>query len=674
MLVCWEWLAQYVDLSVSVDHLANRFAMTGLNHESTSVVGSDTVIDLEVTSNRGDCLGHIGVAREAAVILQTKLRIPPAQPTCSATPVESQIAVVNEFPSGCPRYTARVIRGVKVGPSPEWLVRRLAAVGMPSVNNVVDVTNYVMMECAQPLHAFDLEHIKGGKIIVRAAREKEQLVAIDHRTYQLDPGMVVIADAERAMAIGGVMGGADSEVSGATTDLLIEAAAFDPLAVRRAARLLKLQSPSSFRFERRPDPVGLDWASRRCCELILQTAGGQLCMGVIDVGAQPTQRESIEFRVAQIERVLGIVIPTLEVVRILTALGCQVITSSASLLTVTPPSWRGDVTREVDLIEEVARLYGYEQIPEDVSVPLQVADIRPKDIAMSRVRHSLSAYSIDEAMTASVVPDNFEKLGSPWTDQPPLETETPLLVGSRLLRRSLLPSLLAARYTNQSQSIRNAQLYEAANIYLSGAGTGDLPQQIAVLGIVTAGELPLVKGVVEEMIEQVVSSSVRVTWQASEHPLFAPGSMQRVCLDDAALGYVGLISRQAQEAMSLDQPVAAAELSIDLLAAQLEEVRRAQQVSMFPGVVRDLNFVVDEGVRWSDFENACRAAASRLLQRVNYRETYRDAKKDGAEKKRLLLSLHFQSNERTLTSEEVDSDVARIIAACTERLGATLLS
>ncbi len=673
MLVCWEWLAQYVELDVEVDHLANRFAMTGLNHESTEVVGSDTVIDLEVTSNRGDCLGHIGIAREASVLLGASLSIPAAQPSCSTISVTDEVEVINEFPQGCPRYTARVIRGVKVGLSPEWLVRRLAAVGIASVNNVVDVTNYVMMECAQPLHAFDLHQIHGRKIIVRAARENEQLVAIDHRTYQLDTQMVVIADSQRAVAIGGVMGGAESEVTERTTDLLIEAAAFEPLAVRRAARLLKLQSPSSFRFERRPDPAGIDWASRRCCELILQTAGGQLCSGVVDVGVVPAERTPIEFRLPQIVRILGIEIASSEVARILVALGCKIHNQSPTQLSVIPPSWRGDLTREIDLIEEVARIHGYEQIPENVSVPLQVAEIRPKDIALERVRRTLSACSIDEAMTASVVPEDFEKFGSPWTEQPPLETEAPLLVGSRQLRRSLVPSLLAARYANQSQSIRNAQLYEAANVYLAGASTSDLPQQMSALGIVTAGDLQLVKGIVEEIIAQVVCRSTCVAWQAVEHPLFAAGTLQQVILDGTVLGYVGLISRLAQDAASLDQSVAAAELNVDLLANALEEVRRTERVSLFPSMSRDLNFVVDESVRWDDFQQVCRKAASNLLQEVRYQETYRDTKKDGAAKKRLLLSLHFQSSDRTLTSEEVDADVARVIAAASAQCAAKLL-
>ncbi len=690
MLVCWEWLAEYVDLNVSAEALAERFAMTGLNHESTTSVGSDVVLDLEVTSNRGDCLGHIGVAREASVILQVDLRVPRPQPSTGPSPASEHIQVHNESPKLCPRYTARVVRGVRVGPSPEWLVRRLAAVGVAPVNNIVDVTNYVMMECGQPLHAFDLQHLRGGQIIIRAATEREKMTALDGRAYELDAHMLVIADSDRPVAIAGVMGGVDTKVSEQTTDVLIEVAAFEPLSVRRTARLLKLHSPSSFRFERRPDPAGMDWASRRCCELILQVAGGELCQGIVDVGSAPEQPQQIDLRIAQIARVLGIDIPLTEVERILTALGCQVdrvATSAAQashpeqagqwvVLQVVPPSWRADLTREVDLIEEVARIFGYEQIPEDVSVPLHVADIRPKDIAMARMRHTLSAYGIDEAMTASVVPESFEKFGSPWTDQPPLQTETPLLVGSRTLRRSLIPSLLAARHNNQVHAIRNAQLYESASLYLSGTATDALPKQVAALAIVTQGDLQIATGIVEELIAQVVARDARPQWQPCQHPLFADGSLQCVMLDDRLLGYVGLISRQAQQAMSLEQAVAAAELNVDELTAALEPVRRASRVSLFPAITRDLNFVVDETTQWKQFRAVCQSATDddSLLQEVRYQETYRDAKKDGAGKKRLLLSLHFQSLDRTLTGDEVDAQVARIITACEEQCAAKLLA
>ncbi|MCA9134298.1 MAG: hypothetical protein KDA45_14115, partial [Planctomycetales bacterium] len=383
----------------------------------------------------------------------------------------------------------------------------------------------------------------------------------------------------------------------------------------------------------------------------------------------------LNFRLGQIPRVLGIDIPAEESERILRSLGCTVQpAANAATLSVTPPSWRGDLTREVDLIEEVARIHGYEKIPENVPVPLNVAAVRPKDIALPRIRHTLSAYGLDEAMTASVVPAAFEQGGSPWTKCPALETETPLLVGARQLRRSLLPSLLAARHANQTQSIRNAELYEIANLYFPSAEGSTLPREMCGLAMVTRGDLQRVKGVVEELLVQLTAKSCRPTWEPSEHPMFRKGSLQKISLGETLLGFVGLISQQTQDAMSLDAPVAAAELDVDALTTLLEEVRRAAAVSTFPSVMRDLNFVLDEKTTWSELQASCQRAAGELLQEVRYQETYRDTKKDGPGRKRVLLSVVFQSFERTLTNEEVDIQVEQIIAACHQALGAQLLA
>ncbi|MGN6136780.1 MAG: phenylalanine--tRNA ligase subunit beta [Aureliella sp.] len=676
MLVCWEWLAQYVPLEkVDPDELANQFAMSGLNHESTTQVGSDTVIDLEVTSNRCDCLGHIGVAREAAVLLERQLTIPrPAPRENAAARAQDLLQVENRFPGACPRYTARVIEGVKIGPSPEWLTRRLTAVGIKPVNNVVDVTNYVMMECGQPLHAFDLDKLAGGKIIVRPAAENEKFLAIDHRTYELDQQMVVIADAQQAVALGGVMGGAESEVSPTTTRLLIEAAAFEPLAIRRAARLLKLHSPSSFRFERRPDPAGLEWASLRCCELILQVAGGTLAQGVVDTGAHAAPAQPITLRLEQIPRVLGIDVPRAEVVRILQALGCAVEASGTGPLKVVAPSWRRDVYREIDLIEEVARIHGYDQIPEDAVVPLSVAAQRPKDIVLTRLRPVLSAYGVDEALTPSIVPASVDACGSVWTDAPALTTEAPLLEGAKTLRRTLLSSLLIARAWNQSQAARDASLYEVATIYLPGADPAALPREQATLGLVTGQDLLATKGLVEEMIDSVAARSAVLVAAPFEHAMFARGTATRYQLDGQLLGYVGLIHRKVSKTLGLEGDTAVAELALETLIGALEEIRRAVRVSPYPSITRDLNFVLDEALRWSQLEQVCKAGGGQFLQRVEYRETYRDEKKDGPGKKRLLLSLVFQSPQRTLTSAEVDAAVNNIVAQCQANCGGQLLA
>jgi phenylalanyl-tRNA synthetase beta chain len=347
--------------------------------------------------------------------------------------------------------------------------------------------------------------------------------------------------------------------------------------------------------------------------------------------------------------------------------------SSADRLIVLPPTWRADLSREIDLIEEVARIHGYDAIPEDVDVPLGVAVARPRDLMLDRVRHVLSAYGIDEAMTASVVSDSWERFGSVWTSQPPLATETPLLVGARHLRRTLLPSLLACRHANQAQTIRNAQLYEVANIYLAAPTAEELPSEESVLALITQGDLQFVKGIVEEIVAQVAGKQPKVRWLAESHPCFEEESLQRLVIDDILVGFVGLISESVQQSMSLDQSVAAAELRVDALARLLVPVRRAEPVSLFPAIARDLNFIVDEQIQWKEICDGCQQAGGQLLQDIRYRETYRDTSKDGLGKKRILMTLHFQSLERTLTSEEIDLLVASVIQACAEKFQAKLL-
>ena len=397
MIVSWNWLKEYVDLNMTHDDLVDRLTMSGLNHEGTEEVDKDQAIDLEVTSNRVDCLGHIGVAREIAVLYEQPLKVPAAEIATNSQPVAGEVAVAIDAPEHCFRYTARLIKGVKIGPSPQWLQDRLTAIGIGVVNNVVDVTNYVMMECGQPLHAFDYAKIADGKIIVRSAKQDEEFVAIDHKTYKLDNNMCVIADGNGPVAIAGVMGGAESEVSDATTDVLLEAAYFDQLSVRKTARKLKLFSPSSFRFERNIDSQNIDWASRRACELILEIAGGEVCDGLVDAGQQPTTPADVTLRYGQLERLLGIAIPVDFSKQCLESLGAVITSSDDKSVTVTPPSWRKDLTREVDLIEEVGRVYGFDKIPDDVNVPMAASHRPDSDRMLDRIRGAMTACGYDES-------------------------------------------------------------------------------------------------------------------------------------------------------------------------------------------------------------------------------------------------------------------------------------
>ncbi len=669
MIVSWDWLQQYVKLDVTPDEVARRLMLAGLNHEKTTEIDGDFAIDLEITSNRPDCLGHIGVAREAAVLFGQELKLPAAAPLEEPTPVAELTSVKLECPTLCPRYTARVIRGVKVRPSPQWFARHLTVLGLTPVNNVVDITNYVLMECGQPLHAFDLGKLRGQRIIVRASQKGEQFLAINHKAYTLEEGMCVIADAERTVALGGVMGGAETEVTIKTVDLLIESAEFSPLSIRDTARKLNLHSDSSYRFERALDPEGVDWASRRCCELILEFAGGELAMGVVDVGRKPVARAPVTLRLSQIARILGIEIPTNRVREILQALGNREVQANATQIEVIPPTWRGDLTREIDLIEEVARIHGYDEIPEDVRVPMAPSQRSPQDRVLNKVRSVLTAAGFNEALTLSVVERDWSEAFSPWTETAPLMLQTPILRRADTLRRSLIPSLLGARRTNESVGNPRIELFETAKAYL--ATSGELPSEPLLLGLTSGGDYAAVKGVIEEIVA-AIRPDARVDVRDAKNELFARGKGVELLVGGETLGYLGEISSAGLKKFELRSATTVAEIRLSLLNDIARLIPKTEELSPYPAVTRDVNLVVDERVRWSDVAETIRTVVGLYGERLEYLDTYRDAKRLGEGKKSLLFSLVLRSKSGTLLSEEADAARDRVVSACGERHAAVL--
>jgi phenylalanyl-tRNA synthetase beta chain len=684
MIVSWNWLRQYVTLDMTPAELAERLMMAGLNHEDTHAIGDDLAIHLEVTSNRPDCLGHMGVAREAAVLWNRPLQLPAANPTASGPPVEQLAQVAVDVPSDCPRYTARVIQGVHVGPSPAWLVDRLATVGVAAINNIVDITNYVLFECGQPLHAFDLAKLAGQRIVVRSARAGEEFVAINHRKYTLDPAMCVIADAERAVALAGVMGGADTEVTDRTKDVLIESAQFDPLSVRNTARRLGLHSDSSYRFERGLDPEGVDWASRRCAELIVELAGGKLATGSIDVGGAPAVRKPIALRYARVRRVLGIDVEPARVREILTALGNRQTADDDARVEVIPPSWRRDLAREIDLVEEVARVHGYDKIPEDANVAMAPSHRTRADRVLGKVRQALNAAGFDEAMTLSAVEQPWSEAFSPWTTAPPLRSSMPILRRADTLRRSLVPSLLGVRETNESLANQTIELFEIAHVYLPRA-QGKLPSEELMIGLTSGGDYLAVKGVVEGLVaalNPVLELEVRPTRQEMLDPRSSAELRLRLSDRDAdastggpselVLGYLGEVTSEALERFDLRGGTTVAELRFAVLEQAAELIPKYQQPPVFPAVSRDLNLVVDEGVSWADILQTVRSASAPHAEGVEFRDIYRDAERLGAGKKSVLLKLTLRSRDGTLTNDEADQIRARVVAACESAHGARL--
>ena len=593
MIVSTNWLAEYVELPESLDELTERLTLTGLNLEGVETVDGDTAIDLEVTSNRPDCLGHLGVAREIAVLWGQPLKIPQPLPQGSGPSATNETSIAIEAPMLCPRYTARVIRGVKIGPSPQWLQQRLATIGVATVNNVVDITNYVMMECGQPLHAFDFAKLDGGKIVVRQAVKGEPFLAINHKEYELTGNEVVIADAQRPVALGGVMGGADTEVSNTTTDVLIEAADFAPLTVRKAARKHVLFSPSSYRFERGVDLEGIDWASRRCCELILELAGGELAEGVIDqktnAWIEPANRrfdddrDHIKLRYEQLPRVLGIDIPKDEVTKILTDLGCTETHNCDKCIKVVPPTWRADLTRECDLIEEVARIYGYDKIPTATYLPIFPSSRDREDHILEQVRSVLVGAGFDEAYSLSAVEPDIAEVFTPWSTDPDvggaLATGTAVLRRANQLRQSIVPSLLECRRTNETLSNPVIELFEIAKVYLPREG--QLPGERRVLALCSGGDFAELKGVIESLVA-AVAPTAKLEATPAKGALLNASRSAGLLLGGVPLCLLGEVSQAGRNRFGLRGMASVAELDLGVLVQAAELVRQTQPLSSYP--------------------------------------------------------------------------------------------
>jgi phenylalanyl-tRNA synthetase beta chain len=669
MIVSWNWLTDYLRLDISVEVLAERLTLAGLNRESIAEVGGDIAIDLEVTSNRPDCLGHLGVAREIGVLFDKELWTPDPRPAESGQSVERRTSVAVEASDLCPRFTARVVSGVRVGESPWWMRKRLETIGVRPISNIVDVTNYVMFECGQPLHAYDLDRLEEHRLVVRRGVVGERLTAINNRVYELGPDMLVIADAARPVGLAGVMGGAETEIGIDTTDVLIEAAQFDAMSVRRTSRALGLFSPSSFRFERPLDPVASEWASRRCAELILEVAGGTLHPGVIDVGPPPPKRLPIKLRLAQIERTLGIVIDRDTVSSILKALGLEWIGEDERSIHVIPPSWRSDLEREIDLVEEVARIHGYDHIAEDRAIPLSSTPRSARERVEFSAREILTGCGFDEAVTFSLVDDRYAAPLGPGSASEPLRVDHSSRKRESALRQSLVPSLLAVRLHNEAHAQFDAELYEIANVYLPCDGQ-TLPDERTRLALVSGRDFRGLKGVIESLMARLHVEPAMIV-RPAEITLFAAGRAAELLLGETHLGYLGEIDKARLEAFELRERCAAAELEFGVLLERARLVPTHHPLPPFPAVVRDLSLVVADTLPWSRLCEVVTEAAGPTLESSEYLDTFVGGNlSEGSQS--VHFSMVFRHRERTLTGEEVERAVKSVVDACESQLAAKL--
>lgn len=666
MKLSLNWLNDYIDIGHDAEAIAETLSDLGFPCEGIESLAHDIVLDAEVTSNRGDCLGYIGFARELSVATGKPLKMPEVVLTESDTETATQVQVEIEEPDLCRRYSARVIGGVKVGPTPDWMKQRLEAVGLRSVNNVVDATNYALMETGQPPHAFDLATLRGGKIVVRRARAGETLISINETECKLTPEMLIIADGEGPVAIAGVMGGLATEVSDATTDILLEEAFFDPVAVRSTSRALALPSDASYRFERIVNIESIDWASQRTAQLIVAVAGGTVSRGSVDAYPRPAQTRSVSLRVARLQQVLGITVPEEDVHRILSALQCQP-QREGDRLNCTVPSWRSDISREVDLIEEVARCYGYDKIPMQQRIAIDVCPVDQREKRLLAIGRQLQACGYYETIGVDFVEAAQSQLFGGVGDRA-LAVKDNTRKEANQLRQSLLGTLLGVLKTNANAKTLPCRVYEVANTFVPAESDG-LPQEHSMMALVADSDFRQLRASVEQAIgavvkdAQVAFASGTCTWAQA---------CAEIRVNGIAVGQAGVFNETVLKSMEIKnlEPVGA-QVDLDRLIAIPGGDVTVRPIPRFPAIERDLSIVVPENVLWAEILDTIHTVAPDELEDARFVEIYRGKGIPQASKS-LTLSLCFRDADGTLKHEDVDAYQDKIVKMLAEKNNAAI--
>jgi len=672
MKVSYEWLHDYCDFDLAPEELAERLSLRGVEVESVTPVGDDFCLELEITANRPDLLGHIGVAREIAALTGNPLRIPAVELREEHQNVAKLVRVEVHHPELCPRYTARVLYEVNVGPAPPEIQRRLEVIGLRPVNNVVDITNYVLMESGQPEHAFDLDRLRGGVLIVRPAKEGESITLIDGAEVELAPERLVIADAERPIALAGIMGGLETEISESTRRVLLESAKFDPVNIRRSSRATGKSSDSSYRFERTVDIPTVEWASRRAAALMQQHAAARLAAGVIDANFTREEPRTIRLRIPRIERVLGVSLSASEAGLLLKGIGFGVKTEGHEALSVTVPSFRHDVSLEIDLIEEVARCHGYERVPASSNLTIAATCDSKFDRAVAVARGTLVRLGYNEAVTNSFLADAIVATFSPWGSEETIRVSNPLRAEEAALRQSLVPSLLEVKRTNQDRGVPQVRLFEINRVYLQRSRNHRLPQEKRCLAILADEEFRRVKGAGEAVLEQLGVAD-RCTLEPAAHEFLTPGLAGAWRIGPSIVGYVGEVAEEAAALFNLRRSPCVCELDLDALVPAAALERSFRELPRFPSITRDVAIVVDEAVTWEQIAGVVGAAGAEHIESVSFGEIYRGEQVEEG-KKSVLFTITYRAPGRTLTNEEVNASQERVVAALGEQLGAALRS
>lgn len=695
MKVAYNWLKEFVDITASPQEVASRLALSGTNIAGIENGAHGAVIDAEVTSNRPDCLGMLGVAREVAAIYRLALKSVTPKPAESVSAKASDaVSVKIEAPELCGRFTARVIRGVKIQPSPTWLRDRLEAAGVATINNVVDISNYVMLELGHPLHTFDYDLVRNHSIVVRRASPAEKIRTLDEIERALDPNICMISDGDgsRAVGIGGIMGGAETEISFSTKNVLIECAWFDPVAIRRAARLLKLHTEASTRFGRGADPEMAEVASRRAAELILQLAGGELLSGVVDVYPGKRAPKKITITRAEFLRVMGADVPDKDLEAILSALGFAPARvdhnrgSANSLLAAwecTQPSWRAEVERQIDLVEEVARVYGLDKFPPRLPAARAGAARLPHYEAETRLRERLIGLGYHEILTIPHVSEDRNDLFRP-AEAAPAKLSNPLSEEAGVLKSTGAVTMAAAIEWNLNHGQRNARLFEIGEHYRF---INDKPVETRVLTIGATGvaraqglydsEREYNFGDLQGDLDSIGALSGGLRWESSGPDWLNPARRGTIYLGkegNQPLGAAGQLAKRVADKLKFRQHVFLAEIALGPLYCMYYGVknnRRYQPLPRFPGVERDFSLFLSDGVTFAEVRKAIESLGIAEITSIEAVDLFR-GKNVPAGKFSLLARVTFQSREATFTDAQINGFSSRIVAALEKALGASL--
>ena len=683
MFISYNWLRELTGTKLDPQQVRDRLTNVGLAVDAVETRTDDSVLDVEVPSNRGDCLSHVGIARELATIDKSKVQNPKSEAPGTNGKTSDFASVEILDPDLCPRYAARVVRGVKIAPSPDWLVKKLEAIGQRPINNVADITNYVLHELGQPLHAFDLAKLGSNRIIVRRATKGETIKTLDGVDRKLDGEMLVIADADKAVALAGVMGGEDSEISNSTIDVLIESAYFDPSSVRRTARMLGLHTEASHRFERNTDPEGVLAAQERCVALICEIAGGVATEDALDVYPQSIESRSVSLRPDRVEAITNLRVPQTEMKRILRALGFDLRAEDASAFTYTVPSWRHDVSIEEDLVEEIARHAGYDNIGNDLPPASVAGEFHFTEKRKRALRRALSARGFDEAISLSFVEatNDFELIPE-LANHASVKLTNPIIEEASSMRQTLLPGLLNSIRHNFNQGIRDVCLFETGRVFVASS-KGELPLEREAVALVATGgameadraqpvrELDFfdLKGAAEGAVDAMNLSELRYEAAAIKH--LRPGQSAKVLRDAIQVGTIGRLSETIAGKYKFRQPVFVAEFDLTALLEAAERPVLYSPLPRFPSIVRDVSLLVDRAVSVAELLSAAHDHNATHFIGATFVGVY-EGEGIADDKRSVTLRFEFRAEDRTLRDEEADDSRLRLVTFLSLQFGATV--